>query len=189
MINASVTAERYLDKRKELALVILLVDARRLPSDDDRAVMEALYENGRPICVVATKADKIMSSSTDDIELNKNLIAIQKGLGLPEGQPLTVSSVSGLGIRDLWRIIIDTCEDHVAELKSKAEQGASFFEQEDATNNEWQEDTLVDDESMVYSQGVFIFSFRSLYSKIQLTLFRSINLACFVDKYEFNNRI
>mmetsp|Transcript_878 Transcript_878/g.1311 ORF Transcript_878/g.1311 Transcript_878/m.1311 type:complete len:453 (+) Transcript_878:76-1434(+) len=151
--NIEVTAERYLDKRKELALVILLVDARRLPSDDDRAVMEALYENGRPICVVATKADKIMSSSTDDIELNKNLIAIQKGLGLPEGQPLTVSSVSGLGIKDLWRIIIDTCEDHVAELKSKAEQGASFFEQEDATNDEWQEDTLVDDESMVYSQG------------------------------------
>jgi len=52
-------AESYLAKRHELALAVLLVDARRVPSADDRAVLAALYDLNVPLCVVATKVDKL----------------------------------------------------------------------------------------------------------------------------------
>ena len=61
--SVEMAAERYLGKRKELALGILLVDVRRVPSDDDRAVLTALYDMGVPILVVATKIDKIGSKN------------------------------------------------------------------------------------------------------------------------------
>ena len=52
-------AERYLGKRRELALGVLLVDSRRVPNADDRAVLAALYDIGVPLIVVATKSDKL----------------------------------------------------------------------------------------------------------------------------------
>ena len=139
--KVEVAAERYLEKRKELALAILLIDARRVPSDDDRAVLAALYDNDVPICVVATKVDKINAN-----QLEQSLEAVRDGLGLPEGQPFAVSSVTGEGTRDLWKIIMDACESHVSESKSMAEGGASAEEDDD-------EEEFIDDEDLVYSQG------------------------------------
>jgi GTP-binding protein len=163
--NIEITAEQYLDKRKELALVILLVDARRVPSEEDRTVLEALYQSGKPICVVATKADKIVSSpSTSTISssgshrmLSDNLQAIQDVLGLPEGQPLTVSSVTGLGIKDLWEIILEACEAHVAECKAKLENGNNYNkEDDDDTWKDGEQNIIDEDYNMVYSQGMYI---------------------------------
>jgi GTP-binding protein len=136
-----IAAENYLEKRQELVLGILLVDIRRVPSDDDRAVLAALYDSGVPIIIVATKMDKV---SKNDQE--QSLEVIRKGLGLPEGQPLCVSSATGQGIKDLWRIIMEACEDGVQELRTKLlEQGS------DDTNDDY----LVDDErgEIAYSQG------------------------------------
>ena len=49
----------YLFERKALALVLLLVDARREPMDNDREVRDLLEGAGLPYVVVATKADKL----------------------------------------------------------------------------------------------------------------------------------
>jgi GTP-binding protein len=117
--SVEVAAERYLGKRRELALGILLVDIRRIPSDDDRAVLAALYDMGLPILVVATKMDKIKSKTA----LMDALDIVNEGLGLPEGQPLCISSATGEGVKQLWNIILDACEEKVEELKSKAETG------------------------------------------------------------------
>jgi len=111
-------AEEYLGKRKELALGVLLVDIRRVPSDDDRAVLAALYDKGVPILVVATKIDKVSST-----QLEGALTEIRNGLGLPEGQPFSVSCVTGVGVKELWRIILEACEQHVGELNQKMESG------------------------------------------------------------------
>lgn len=169
--NIEITAEQYLDKRKELALVILLVDARRVPSEEDRTVLDALYQSGKPICVVATKADKIVSrpstsmintsssssSSGSHRMLSDNLQAIQDVLGLPEGQPLTVSSVTGLGIKDLWEIILEACEAHVDECKAKLENGHHYNnEDDDDTWNDEEQNIIDEDNNMVYSQGMYI---------------------------------
>lgn len=118
--SVETAAERYLGKRKELALGILLVDLRRIPSDDDRAVLAALYDMGVPIVVVATKKDKISSRN----QLLSQMEEVRVGLGLPIGQPLCISSKTGEGVKQLWGIIMDACEDRVLELREGIEKGA-----------------------------------------------------------------
>mmetsp|Transcript_12262 Transcript_12262/g.17448 ORF Transcript_12262/g.17448 Transcript_12262/m.17448 type:complete len:692 (+) Transcript_12262:60-2135(+) len=109
------TAERYIQSRKnrELACGVLLVDARRIPSQDDRAVLAALYDMDVPLVVVATKVDKL----TNKREEGKQLECIREGLGLPDNQPLAISSRTGRGVKELWKILLDACEDRVEELR------------------------------------------------------------------------
>ena len=73
-----------------------------------------------PIIVVATKMEKLSK-----IQSEQQLEVIRNGLGLPEGQPLSVSSVTGDGIKDLWRILMEACEQRVKELKAKLEERRS----------------------------------------------------------------
>jgi GTP-binding protein len=113
--NIGKLAETYLDRREELAVGILLVDIRREPQADDQAVLAALYDVGVPVLIVATKLDKMKS----DMERDTQLSLIRDKLGLPDGQPLAVSSVTGDGCRLLWRIIMEACADHVAILNER----------------------------------------------------------------------
>ena len=140
--SVQVAAENYLGNRKELMLGILLVDIRRIPSDDDRAVLAALYDSGVPIIVVATKIDKVSKNNQSSA-----LEVIRNGLGLPDGQPLFVSSVTGEGIKDLWRIIMEACEGGVEELSKKLlEQGSGDEDNHDGIIHEGGEE-------IAYSQG------------------------------------
>lgn len=154
-------AERYLGKRRELALGILLVDSRRIPSEDDRVVLAALFDMGVPIVVVATKSDKLKAN-----EIEPAMKSIRAGLGLPEGQPLRVSGVTGEGVKELWRIILDACETRVAELQSAIEEGRDdggalrllsddgetddFY---DAYTDDDAEEYFEDGDDIVYDQG------------------------------------
>mmetsp|Transcript_26138 Transcript_26138/g.62098 ORF Transcript_26138/g.62098 Transcript_26138/m.62098 type:complete len:260 (-) Transcript_26138:1099-1878(-) len=153
------TAEQYLERRQELALGILLVDIRRVPTEDDKAVLAALFDMGVPIIVVATKVDKLSSSQ----KVDQALKTINVELGLPEGQPLSISSVTGQGVKDLWRIVMEACEDRVEELRSKIEgggtgsnsignefDGSSFDEIKAAAQAKARE---YDEDEMAYSQG------------------------------------
>ncbi|CAB9522684.1 GTP-binding protein EngB [Seminavis robusta] len=142
------TAERYLDTRRELVLGILLVDIRRVPTEDDRIVLAALYDMGVPIVVVATKVDKISSNS-----LERQLLDIRNGLGLPEGQPLCVSSVTGEGTKQLWNVIMEGAEIGVEEYRNKFHRGEAEDDQQlDATFNDDESDEVEEEESY-YSQG------------------------------------
>jgi len=139
------TAEHYLEKRKELALGVLLVDSRRVPSPDDKAVLAALFDMGLPLIVVATKVDKFSSQR----QVDEALEVINRELGLPEGQPLCISSVTGQGIRDLWKIILESCETRVEELKTSVERG----EDVDDALPPLPQDFVDDDSEIAYSQG------------------------------------
>lgn len=158
-------AERYLGKRRELALGVLLVDSRRVPNADDRAVLAALFDMGVPLIVVATKSDKLKSS-----EVESAMSTIREGLGLPDGQPLRVSGVTGEGVRDLWRIILDACETRVNELKVAIEEGkddggsmrvilddgdedADDFYDDIEDDGEDEEEVFEDDDDVFYDQG------------------------------------
>jgi GTP-binding protein len=138
--SVQIAAEKYLGKRKELALGILLVDIRREPSEEDRAVLAALYDMGVPIVVVATKMDKIAKTQLDGA-----LETIRDGLGLPEGQPLCVSSATGAGLKDIWRIILEACEGMVDEFGRKLESGGSDEDRQEVFEEEGEE--------IAYSQG------------------------------------
>ena len=148
-------AEHYLQRRgPELSLGILLVDVRRVPTTDDCAVLAALYDMGLPILVVATKRDKLKPN-----ELTRQLETIREVLGLPDGQPLCVSSVTGEGCKDLWKIILEACEGAVSEFKSRYEGGADAVAQDDAVDSEEanavfeNSDDWYDDDEVAYSQG------------------------------------
>lgn len=166
--SVELAAERYLGKRRELALGVLLVDSRRVPNPDDRAVLAALFDMGVPLIVVATKSDKLKAS-----EIESAMATIRDGLGLPDGQPLRVSGVTGENTKDLWRIILDACEQRVKELKLSIQEGRddggvmrmSLEEEDDDADGDdgfyddeleiedVNEGTFEDDDDYAYSQG------------------------------------
>ncbi len=160
-------AERYLGKRRELALGVLLVDSRRVPNADDRAVLAALYDMGVPLVVVATKSDKLKAN-----EVEPAMETIREGLGLPEGQPLRGSGVTGEGVKELWRIILEACESRVSEVKAAIEEGRDdggalrlivgedgdddaddFYDDYEEEEETEEEDYFDDDEEIYYDQG------------------------------------
>lgn len=96
--------ERYLGERRELRLVVLLVDARRQPLESDGMLLYALTEIGVPGLVVATKVDKLGKQ-----ERARQLAAIRREFALAAGQPVPFSSVTGEGRDAVWEHIEAAC--------------------------------------------------------------------------------
>jgi len=93
-------AERYLLERPSLALVIVLVDARRGPEPDDLELLKMLKDatpGGRPaprVLMVATKLDKLPRA-----QQKPALAAIARGgFGV-----VGVSASDPASIAELWR--------------------------------------------------------------------------------------
>ena len=51
--------EDYLQKREQIAVIILIVDIRHKPSVDDKAMYDYMIKTGKPFFVLTNKADKI----------------------------------------------------------------------------------------------------------------------------------
>jgi GTP-binding protein len=95
--------ERYLMEREALKLVILIVDLRHPPSKDDIAMYDWLAHYDKPICIVATKADKVPKS-----KWQKHLKVIRETLMVRGGHPIVLfSSETGLGKDELWKLLVE----------------------------------------------------------------------------------
>lgn len=95
--------ESYLLNRDLLEMVILLVDVRHPPSKDDVAMYEWLTHYDVPICIVATKADKVPRSRWP-----KHLKQVKETLLVRPGHPVILySSETGMGRDELWALIGD----------------------------------------------------------------------------------
>jgi len=93
--------EYYLKKRQELKMVVLLVDIRHEPSENDQLMANWIRGNGFEPVVIATKADKIKRS-----QLQKHLSMIRKGLSLKnENHILPFSSMTKQGKDEIWSVI------------------------------------------------------------------------------------
>ncbi|MDB5052501.1 MAG: GTP-binding protein [Bacilli bacterium] len=93
--------ENYLLEREELKLLLLLVDLRHPPSKDDIAMYNWLKHCEVPMCVVATKADKIPKS-----KWQKHLKIVRDSLIFdPSDELIIFSSETGLGKDELWQVI------------------------------------------------------------------------------------
>ena len=88
--------EGYLKKTASLAGVVLLLDIRRDPSDDDMAMLDFLAEVELPTIVVLTKTDKLTRASAIE-----RVEAIRKGLSLGPDQTIPFSSSTGEGRDEL----------------------------------------------------------------------------------------
>lgn len=93
--------ERYLMERDELKLLLLIIDLRHPPSKDDQSMYDWLKHGGIPMCVVATKADKIPKG-----KWQKHLKIIRDKLAFdPSDQIILFSAETGLGKEALWEAI------------------------------------------------------------------------------------
>lgn len=93
--------EEYLTSRQQLRGVIMLVDARHQPTQDDILMYQYLNYYHLPTLVVATKIDKVKSSQRQKIKK-----AIIKKLELKDGDSLlTFSAVKRQGTDAVWQWI------------------------------------------------------------------------------------
>jgi GTP-binding protein len=84
--------------------VLLLIDVRRGPQDEELDFVPWLEARGTPIVVALTKADKL-SKSTRMLEVTK----AKKQLGLKR-DPHAVSAQTGDGLEPLWRAVTKLTE-------------------------------------------------------------------------------
>jgi GTP-binding protein len=92
--------EGYLEGRRPLRGVLLLLDARRDPGDDERDFLPWLAAAGVPVLLVVTKMDKLRAA-----EREARLRAITRELGIPRAAMVLTSAETGLGIDALWDAI------------------------------------------------------------------------------------
>ncbi len=87
--------EDYLINSPNLCGVVLIVDLRRGPEDEEYTLFEFLAHYNRPFLVVATKSDKLKRSQRD---------RQRKALGerLNGYPPLLFSAQDGMGKDELW---------------------------------------------------------------------------------------
>jgi GTP-binding protein len=91
--------EEYLSKRDALAGVLLLIDVRRGPEDEELDFVPWLEAKKIPVVVALTKADKLPK--------NKRMLEIAKAkktLALKR-DPIAVSAQTGDGIDTVWRAL------------------------------------------------------------------------------------
>ncbi|RQD69951.1 MAG: YihA family ribosome biogenesis GTP-binding protein [Tindallia sp. MSAO_Bac2] len=93
--------ENYLANRDTLREVVLLVDIRHDPSEDDRIMYEWIRYQGFGQLVVATKADKLSRSRQI-----QQMRRIKTKLGMPESAIiLPFSSLKKTGIDEVWDLL------------------------------------------------------------------------------------
>ena len=91
----------FLEQREPLRLVVMLVDARHKPSDNDLHMLELLDEAQVPVLIAATKIDKLKQS-----QRKKNIDTIRRTLDLDDdAYVLPFSSVSKEGVKELWQVL------------------------------------------------------------------------------------
>ena len=93
--------EYYLQHRKEICLIIFLVDIRHDPTQNDFLMYHYVIRSGLPCMILANKADKIAKTKVDDTAKN-----IQKQLN-PIGDITTLpfSSERKVYSDEVWKII------------------------------------------------------------------------------------
>ncbi|MBA4422947.1 MAG: YihA family ribosome biogenesis GTP-binding protein [Syntrophus sp. (in: bacteria)] len=93
--------ETYLSERETLRLVVLILDIRRDPAEEDRQLIGWLAFYRLPFLIVLTKIDKVSRN-----ELGRRQSRIGEDLGLSPATPLiSFSAKTGVGRDLLWREI------------------------------------------------------------------------------------
>ena len=93
--------EDYLHQSKQIKLVMLLIDIRHKPSDNDCLMYRWICDDGYKPVIIATKSDKINRS-----QLNKQLQMIANELQvLPETIIIPFSALNKQGREDIYELL------------------------------------------------------------------------------------
>ena len=99
--------DEYFEQREQKKGMVILVDARHLPSEDDLSMVEYARYFKIPICIVATKIDKVKPT-----QRSHKIKMIKQALELSENEILIpFSAISKQGIDDVWKHLIEMMED------------------------------------------------------------------------------
>jgi len=94
--------ENYLRQTRQLRGIVLLLDIRREPSEDDRAMLDFLADTEVPTIVALTKTDKLTRSAAQE-----RTAEIASTLQLETDQVIPFSSPTGEGRVELLEAIMD----------------------------------------------------------------------------------
>lgn len=93
--------EEYLEKRKQLLAIIMLIDIRHEPGKNDLVMYEWLKHYGYRIVIAATKMDKLNRS-----QVPKQTAMLKKALQLgKEDVLIPFSGVTKSGVQELWEVM------------------------------------------------------------------------------------
>jgi GTP-binding protein len=98
--------EGYLRTSPGLRGLVLLLDARRDPTDDDHAMLEFLAENNTPVMVAVTKMDKFGTAAG-----RRRVDEIVAALQLDPSQVVPVSAHTGMGRDELASALMSLIEE------------------------------------------------------------------------------
>ena len=94
----------YLKKRENIALVVMLVDIRHKPSNDDKLMYDYLINSDLNFIIVPTKADKLPITKVPDY-----CKVIQDELAAPEEiDIIPISSTKKNNLDAIWQAIFET---------------------------------------------------------------------------------
>ena len=86
--------DEYIASRSNLSGALLLLDARRIPNEDDKTMLDVLIHYSIPFVIIATKVDKLNQS--ERAKLNQKLLL---ELDLPLSTPL----IRTTSFKDNWQ--------------------------------------------------------------------------------------
>lgn len=94
----------YLDS-EQIRTIFLLLDSRRVPSNEDREMMRWMDETGRRWKVILTKVDKL---SKNELAKQKKMIAAETGCDVSE--LILFTRFNADGREEIWREILGALE-------------------------------------------------------------------------------
>jgi len=98
--------EGYLAGRDQLKVILLLLDIRRTPNDEDRQMLDWIAHHERAVIVVLTKVDKL-SKNQRAAQTQK----IMAALPYENLHYVHYSATKNIGRQELIRTIVDALED------------------------------------------------------------------------------
>ena len=84
-------------RRENLRGVVLILDIRRIPSDEDIQMLQWLRACGIPPVIVVTKCDKLSKS-----QRAKQVAVISREINMEAGKLLLFSALSREGLDPIW---------------------------------------------------------------------------------------
>ena len=104
MMRISKVIESYISKRKNIALVVMLVDIRHKPTKDDKLMYDFLINSNLNFIIVPTKADKVPITKVPDY-----CNVILEELNVPdEIDIIPISSEKKHNLEAIWQVISET---------------------------------------------------------------------------------
>ena len=93
--------EQYLQKCKNISMIVFLIDIRHNPTEDDKLMYDYIIKQNIPCLIIANKADKIAVTKVSDRVLElQNILNPLKDLTF-----LPFSSERKIYVEDIWNIL------------------------------------------------------------------------------------